>query len=90
MKKFKFKMVVTYDYDYSIEAPNKAIALDINDKLTDINDFICEIDSRAMGVWECTRDFDFIGEDKNPGKYDDVYSQEELKDFTDSIPDYEK
>ncbi|GAF95405.1 unnamed protein product, partial [marine sediment metagenome] len=32
MKKFKFRMVVTYDYDYTIEAPTKAAALDINDK----------------------------------------------------------
>jgi len=83
-------MVVTYEYDYTIEAPTKAAALDINDKLTDINDFVCDIDSRAMGVWECNRDFDLIGEDKNPGEYDDIYTFEDLKEYIENIPDYEK
>ena len=90
MKQFKFRMVVTYEYDFNIEAPDKKTALELCDEFTNIDEFVCDIDERAMSSWECSRDFDFIEEDKNPSKYGAVYSNDDLNDYIKNLPNYAK
>ena len=64
MKQFKFRMVVTYEYDFNIKAPDKKTALELCDEFQNIDAFICDTDDRAMKFWDCSRDYDFIKEDK--------------------------
>ena len=90
MKQFRFRMVVTYEYDFNIEAPDKNHALELCDEFQNIDDFVCDTDARAMKFWDCSRDYIFIEEDKNPSKYGDVYTNDDLNDYNKRLPNYAK
>ncbi len=90
MKQFKFRMVVTYEYDFNIEAPDKKTALELCDEFQNIDAFICDTDDRAMKFWDCSRDYDFIKEDKNPSKYADVFTNDDLNEYIKHLPNYMK
>jgi|TARA_R100000084_G_scaffold108443_1_gene71087 hypothetical protein len=90
MKQFKFRMVVTYEYDFNIEAQDKNHALELCDEFQNIDEFICDTDARAMKFWDCSRDYIFIEEDKNPSEYGDVYTNDDLNDYIKHLPNYAK
>ena len=90
MKQFKFRMVVTYEYDFNIEAQDKNHALELCDEFQNIDEFVCDTDARAMKFWDCSRDYIFIEEDKNPSEYGDVYTNDDLNDYIKHLPNYAK
>jgi len=43
-----------------------------------------------MKFWDCSRDYDFIKEDKNPSKYADVFTNDDLNEYIKHLPNYIK